>query len=132
MRTIVTLTLLCTAASAQAAVTQAEAVAKISATIQSDSKQAQVHLEIPDGVKFNFDGPWSLALSGAIVTKGKASPQFKRDTFDRERKTFFIPLAGTAPRDQLVESRWALTYFLCNKTGTWCKRLTAEGEFQLP
>jgi hypothetical protein len=118
--------------SARAAVSQADAAAKISASIQADGKLAEVRLQIPDGIKFNMDGPWNLTLTGPIVEKGKAAQQFKRDAFKDERHSFSIPLAAQPPRAELAGSRWNLTYFLCNQTATWCKRLTASGIFELP
>jgi hypothetical protein len=130
MKTFIILTALFLTESLALATNSTDVVAKISAFFNIKEQTARVQLALPKGVKFNSDGPWKLEISGPLLEIGKAKPQFDRNDFNKESGQFSFATREKITNTQANASKWKLVYFLCNEANTWCKRLTAEGEFR--
>ncbi len=108
---------------------QANAEAKITASFSTTEQVSRIRLTPPQGVKLNYDGPWKLEIAGPMASKGKVkSPQTKED-FNKESQQFFFTSAQKISAQEAESSQWKLVYFLCNTENTWCKRLSAVGNF---
>jgi hypothetical protein len=107
-----------------------QAAAKISAKFDAVEQVARIQFTLPKEVKFNFDGPWKLELTGPIVTVGKVlTPQEKKD-FNKDSAQFFFATHSKITKAQAEQSSWNVTYFLCDEKVTWCKKLNAKGNFK--
>lgn len=110
---------------------QASAEAKITASFSAAKQEAKIQLALPDGIKLNYDGPWKLEISGPIVDTGKLQGLHTKENFNKNSQEFLLAVPQKTTQEQVLASKWKLTYFLCNKANTWCKRLSAQGGFQL-
>jgi hypothetical protein len=111
------------------AATQAEAIAKVDATIAISSRTGTLSLAIPSGIKLNPDAPWKWELSGPVVDKCGAPSSLNKSALNSESATLTTHFPKEISDADVRNSRWTLIYFLCNKANTWCKRLTAQGSF---
>ncbi len=112
------------------AASAADAVATISAKFDTTEQVARIHFTLPKGVKFNYDGPWKLELTGPIVSVGKALTPQGKNHFNKDSGQFFFATPSKITKEQATQSGWNVTFFLCDEKNTWCKRLTDKGNFQ--
>ncbi len=111
------------------AATQAEAIAKIDATIAMASRTATLFLDVPSGIKLSPDAPWKGELSGPVIDKGGAKSNLNKSDLSIETSKLAVVFPKEISETDVRSSRWTLVYFLCNKANTWCKRLSAQGSF---
>ncbi len=123
-------TLACEQSFAFSSTSQDDAVAKTNASFDANSQTATVSLKIPEGVKYNLEGPWKLEISGPMQSLGNVKTPFGKDDFNKSTQSFSISIKQKITTADASKSKWNLTYFLCNTANTWCKRLSATGVFQ--
>jgi hypothetical protein len=86
-------------------------------------------LRLKEGTKLNFDGPWSLKVTGEVSFSEGTQWTWDKSQFDTQQNQFKVSIKGavTAPKT----SQFKLTYFYCDTQNKWCRRVTESGEVKL-
>jgi hypothetical protein len=101
------------------------------AQIKVSGSKSELVLKViaPSGTELNFQGPWKLVLDGEVPVKS-GEKQFDVSKFDKTKDQFVVALNEEKAATWLKAPKkgdYKITYFICSKEHTWCKREMAEG-----